>query len=60
MDTLAPVLRATLKNNVTPTKDLGEFLTGLAEGEGEVLEGAGIEGEGRTIRNVAIRRLRGI
>ncbi|KAH6675557.1 hypothetical protein B0J14DRAFT_366463 [Halenospora varia] len=57
---LLPILRATYKGMVSPTKDLGVFLTGLAMGDGAPLEGKGIEAEGRTINNVGFRRLAGI
>ena len=58
--TLLPVLRACYPSMVSPTKDLGRVLTDLAMGNGEPLEGTGIEGEGRTIRNTGLRRLSGI
>jgi nucleoside-diphosphate-sugar epimerase len=57
---LLPAFRAAYKNMVSPTKDLGRVLTELAMGNGEPLEGKGIEGEGRTITNAGFRRLAGI
>jgi nucleoside-diphosphate-sugar epimerase len=57
---LTPALRACYPDFVSPTKDLGRVLTDLAVGDGEPLEGRGIEGEGRTITNVGMRRLAGI
>jgi hypothetical protein len=57
---LLPTFRATTKSLVSPTKDLGWVLTDLAMGNGEPLEGKGIEGEGRTITNAGFRRLAGI
>jgi nucleoside-diphosphate-sugar epimerase len=57
---ILPVLRACYANMVSPTKDLGRVLTNLAMGNGEPLEGKGVEGQGRTITNVGIRRLAGI
>jgi len=32
-------------------------LVQLASGDGEALSGKGIEGEGRTLRNLAVRRM---
>jgi uncharacterized protein YbjT (DUF2867 family) len=55
-----PAFRATYKDGVSPTKDLGRVLTDLAMGSGEPLEGKGIEGEGRIITNAGFRRLAGI
>ena len=57
---LLPALRACYANVVSPTKDLGRVLTQLAMGDGQKLEGKGIEGEGRTIANVGMRRLAGL
>jgi nucleoside-diphosphate-sugar epimerase len=57
---LLPALRAAYGNMVSPTKDLGRVLTDLAMGNGEPLEGKGIEGEGRIITNAGFRRLAGI
>ena len=45
---------------ISPTKDLGRVLTDLAMGDGKPLSGVGISGDGRTISNVAMRRLAGI
>lgn len=58
--TLLPVLRNTWAGLISPTKDLARVLTDLASGNGAALEGRGIEGEGRTITNVGMRRLAGI
>lgn len=57
---IAPPMRALYANMISPTKDLGRVLTDLAMGNGEPLQGKGIEGEGRTITNVGFRRLAGI
>lgn len=57
---LAPVLRGLSSGMVSPTKDLSRVLTELAMGDGKALEGHGVEGEGRTISNVGMRRLAGI
>jgi hypothetical protein len=58
--TLLPVLRGMGPSMLSPTKDLSRVLTDLAMGNGEPLEGKGVEGEGRTVSNVGIRRLAGI
>lgn len=55
-----PVLRATMSSMISPTKDLGRYLTELASGDGSPKEGAGVDGEGRTINNAAFRRFVGI
>lgn len=61
---LYPPLLATMRvassNWISPTRDLGRVLTELAMGDGELLTGKGISGEGRTISNVGMRRLAGI
>jgi len=44
----------------SPTRELGKVLTELAASRGERLEGSGVEGEGRTVSNVGIRRLAGL
>jgi hypothetical protein len=45
---------------VSPTGALSKVLVGLATGNGNALQGSGIEAGGRTLRNVAIRRLAGL
>ena len=59
---LLPVLRALpgVKGLMSPTRELGKALVGLAVGDGEVQEGGGVSGEGRTLNNAALRRLAGI
>lgn len=57
---LRPLFRATWSSMVSPTRELGQVLVDLAMGDGRPLEGKGISGEGRTISNVAFRRLAGI
>ena len=57
---ILPILRACYANMVSPTKDLGRVLTDLAMGNGEPLEGKGVEGQGRIVTNVGMRRLAGI
>lgn len=60
VSTLLPVLQATMPSMLSPTKDLGRFLTELASGDGSPKEGAGVDGEGRTINNAAFRRFAGL
>ncbi|MCJ1246231.1 hypothetical protein MMC30_003437 [Trapelia coarctata] len=57
---IAPVMRIMAKGSVSPTADLGKFMIELATGDGEKLEGEGIEGDGRTVTNKGFRRLVGI
>ena len=57
---LRPVMRKAWTDMVSPTKELGQVLVDLAMGDGNSLEGKGISGEGRTISNVALRRIAGI
>ena len=57
---LRPLFRATWSNMVSPTRELGQVLVDLAMGDGKPLEGEGISGEGRTLSNIAVRRLAGI
>ncbi|KAK9384520.1 hypothetical protein V1515DRAFT_611294 [Lipomyces mesembrius] len=54
----APVLRQFMPGQVTPTSVLSKVLVDLATGDGNALQaGRGIEAGGRTLRNLAIRRL---
>ncbi|TVY29256.1 hypothetical protein LHYA1_G002929 [Lachnellula hyalina] len=57
---ILPVLRTVYSAMVSPTRDLGRVLTELAMGDGAPLEGKGVEGEGRTVTNVGMRRLAGL
>jgi hypothetical protein len=57
---LRPLMRATWSSMVSPTRELGQVLVDLAMGDGRPLEGKGVSGEGRTLSNVALRRLAGI
>lgn len=57
---LMPAIRVAGKGMISPTKDLARVLTDLASGDGEPLEGRGVDGEGRTISNMGMRRLAGI
>lgn len=60
MYVLMPPIRMLYKDGHAPTPELGKALTELAMGDGKPLDGVGIEGEGRTIRNVGLRRLAGL
>jgi len=63
LDFVLPVFRWLAPSLISPTRDLGRVLTGLATGDiggGKALEGKGVEGEGRTISNVGMRRLAGL
>ena len=55
-----PPLRLAYPGMVSPTRELGRVLAELAMGEGAPLEGRGVEGEGRTVSNVGVRRLAGL
>jgi hypothetical protein len=58
---LMPLFRVLYANMVSPTKELGKVLTDLAVGDGErIKDGPGISGEGRTIGNVALRKMGGL
>jgi len=58
---LGPVLRLVYPSMHTPTKSLAEVSVRLAVGDGQPLvEGRGIEAEGWTLRNTAIRRFAGL
>jgi hypothetical protein len=57
-----PVVRGCLPSMISPTRELGKVLVELATGDGVAQkEGeSGVSGEGRTLSNVAMRRLAGI
>ena len=59
---LLPPLRMLLPRMMSPTRELGKVLTELAMGEGKAFpeKDEGISGEGRTLNNVAQRRLAGL
>lgn len=58
---LMPVLRATWSSMVSPTRDMSQVFVDLAMGDGEPIQGVvGVDGEGRTLSNKAIRTLAGI
>jgi hypothetical protein len=59
-ESLVSALRVTMKSMISPTRELGRVATDLASGDGEPLQGKGLEDEGRILSNVAIRRLAGI
>lgn len=57
---LSGPMRSLWPSMVSPTKDLGRVLCDLALGDGQPIEGKGVSGEGRTISNVAVRRMAGL
>ena len=58
---LMPIFRAVYWNMVSPTKELSKVLVEIASRNGDKYEdGPGISGEGRTLSNVALRKLAGI
>ncbi|CAG8956567.1 hypothetical protein HYFRA_00003956 [Hymenoscyphus fraxineus] len=57
--TILPVVRL-MPSFMSPTKDLGRYVTELACGDGGPKEGGGVDGEGRTINNAAFRRFAGL
>lgn len=59
-DSFVSTLRVTMKSMISPTRELAMVATDLASGDGEPLQGTGLEDEGRILSNVAIRRLAGI
>ncbi|KAF5361784.1 hypothetical protein D9756_002536 [Leucocoprinus leucothites] len=58
--TLAPLLKTFSPGHTSPTGPLAAVLVDLATGDGKPLSGDGIEAEGRTLRNTAVRRLGGL
>ena len=67
MSILLPPMRMFYKNMMSPTPQLGKALVELALADGEKLEGRGIEnvdngveGKGRLIRNIGLRRMGGL
>ena len=57
---LSPIVRGVLPSMISPTRELSRVLTDLAMGKGEPLEKVGVNGDGRTIDNTAMRRMAGI
>jgi hypothetical protein len=57
---LMPAIRRFYKGMHSPTADLGKALVKLALGDGEPLSGPGVAGEGRTLSNLALRRIAGL
>ncbi|KAI9720938.1 MAG: hypothetical protein M1828_005508 [Chrysothrix sp. TS-e1954] len=54
------LMRPMIPSYMSPTVQLGDALVMLASGDGKPLEGSGIEGEGRIVRNAGLRRLAGL
>lgn len=55
------LLRPLMPSMMSPTRELGEAMVKLATGDGEALPpGLGISGNGRTLANVALRKLVGL
>ncbi|PYH89012.1 hypothetical protein BO71DRAFT_435203 [Aspergillus ellipticus CBS 707.79] len=52
----APAVRGVYPQGASPTKELGQFLTTLASGAGEPMQGDGVSGDGWIISNQAFRR----
>jgi hypothetical protein len=59
-NTLVPLVQALAPSQASPTGPLASVLVDLATGNGEPLSGEGVEAEGRTLRNTAVRRLGGL
>lgn len=57
---LLPAIRTLYKSMHSPTPELGNALVKLALGDGKPLSGKGIDGEGRTLGNVALREIVGL
>lgn len=57
---LLPVFRTTYPGMISPTEHLGRACVDLASGDGAPKDDKGVSGEGRTLSNVALRRLVGI
>lgn len=57
---LMAALDKVVPSMMSPTRQLGRVLVGLAMGDGAEVAGPNVEGEGRTVRNVAMRRIAGL
>ncbi|KAF8998566.1 hypothetical protein BDQ17DRAFT_1362032 [Cyathus striatus] len=58
---VVPLLRVLAPSYISPTGPLSKVLVDLATGDGEpVAEGRGVEAGGRTLRNIALRRMGGL
>jgi hypothetical protein len=57
---LMPAIRSLYKGMYSPTRELGQALVQLAMGDGKPLTGKGVDGEGRTLSNAALRRIEGL
>ncbi|RMZ73911.1 nucleoside-diphosphate-sugar epimerase [Pyrenophora seminiperda CCB06] len=53
-------MRPLFQSFLTPTREMGKIMTELAMSKGEPLEGKDVSMGGRTVPNVAIRRLAGL
>ncbi|KAF5857712.1 hypothetical protein ETB97_005427 [Aspergillus alliaceus] len=60
LGTVGPVVRQFYSKGVSPTKDLGRFLTDLASGNGQPHTGQGVSGEGWILSNIAFRKEAGL
>ncbi|KAB8078747.1 hypothetical protein BDV29DRAFT_165692 [Aspergillus leporis] len=60
LGTIGPLIRQLYAKGVSPTKDLGRFLTELASGNGQPRTGEGVSGNGWILSNVAFRKAAGI
>ncbi|KAE8141548.1 hypothetical protein BDV38DRAFT_189364 [Aspergillus pseudotamarii] len=60
LGTIGPLTRQCYSKGVSPTKDLGRFLTDLAKGNGQPLTGEGVSGGGWIISNAAFRKAAGL
>jgi hypothetical protein len=60
LGTIGPLVRQLYAKGVSPTKDLGRFLTELASGNGQPRTGEGVSGNGWILSNVAFRKAAGI
>ncbi len=56
-EALLPAMRVTVKNMISPTRELSRVLTDLAMGDGAPLQGKGVLDGGRTISPAGMRRL---
>jgi hypothetical protein len=53
-------IRTLLPHMMSPTRELGKVLVDLAMGDGGEVKVEGVEGEGRTVSNAAMRRIAGL
>lgn len=57
---LMATLNKLVPSMMSPTRELGRVLVDLAMGDGAEVAGPGVEAEGRTVRNAAMRRIAGL